>query len=97
METHVGQQVYFYPKGTKFENTVPRVAFVNTSHPGGIVDITVLPTQDGVCEYQAHVFPAGHRLLRDGLGNLSSAARERGFWEPYVAPKPAKAKTGKDQ
>lgn len=85
----VGQQVYWYPKGAKYENTIPRIGFASAVHPKGIIDITVLPTQDGTCEYIAHVFPHDDPRLTDHLGNISSAGRERGFYEVY---KPANSR-----
>lgn len=88
-EVPVGTKVHWYPKSEKFENTTPRVGIVVESHPQGIVDLAVLPTQGGTIQEAMHVYAADDKRIRDHLGNISSAGRNRGFWE--YADKPAEA------
>jgi len=77
----VSLQVLYYPKAIKNENTIPRVGFIANGYTTGIADLTLLPTQDGACEYREHVFHIGDPKLYDGHGNLSKGAGMRGCWE----------------
>jgi len=77
----VGMQVFWYPRAAKDDRTIPRIGFVIAGFPKGVADITVLPAQDGACEYKDHVFHSEDPRLRDSYGQPSRGAIERGYWE----------------
>lgn len=77
----IGAKVFFYPNGRKDVNTVPRIGWVQVSHPRGICDIGVLPSQDGAVERCDHVPHVGDPRVFDHQGNVSSMARSNGIWD----------------
>ena len=77
----VGLQVYWFPHARVDGGTNPRVGFVNQGWDKGVVDLSVLPPQDGAVECIDHVYHISDRRLRDPFGKVSPGGMERGCWE----------------
>lgn len=74
-------QVYWYPRGNKDSNTVPRVGSIAIGWSKGVADISIMPANDGAVDYMEHVYHIGDPRNCDHFGKPSPNILHRGFWE----------------
>jgi hypothetical protein len=80
-ELEVGLIVRYWPRGQYNPKETPRVGYITKLWSKGMVNITVIPDTDGVCENFGDVFYIGDPRVFDGNGNLSEAVKRKGMWE----------------
>lgn len=74
--------VWYWPAGQVDHNGTPLVGFVHKGWDLGMADINALPNGDGTVAFFDGAFHIGDRRVFDHYGNISSAARRKGVWEP---------------
>ncbi len=74
-----GTCVLWYRKGDL--DGRPRVAFVTESDPHGVVELTVLPNNNGNCEVVHSCYHKTHLGLHDEFGQPTAAKSLYGCWD----------------
>lgn len=77
-----GLPVLYWPEGKVDPKATPYVGFVHKGWDNGIADVAVLPSCDGAVRMFDGAFHIGDRRVMDQYGQLSTAARRKGIWEP---------------